>query len=68
MEVTEAAPHRCAARFSACAGFNRNLWLDAAGACVATLEVCGAREVSLALGEDGAKDGDEHASMTATWK
>jgi hypothetical protein len=66
MEVTRAETGRADAYFSGCVGFDRNIWEDAIGGCVAVLELCGAKDVQIRV-DDGGEDGDEKLLGIATW-
>jgi hypothetical protein len=67
LDVTRAEQGVVDARFSGCAGFDRNIWEDALGGCISALEACGAKGVQLTV-HAGGGDGDDHLCGTATWR
>lgn len=61
----EARPGFAHARFREARGFDHVLWQDVVGGCAGVLEVCGAKDLKMAIVGGG---GDEsHLSLTATW-
>jgi hypothetical protein len=67
VEVPEARPGFARARFSACTGFDHNLWEDSLGGTLALLEACGAGDLQLTV-HSGGGDGDDHLEASTTWK
>lgn len=54
------------ARWTGCAGFDRNLWLETFGSCEMYLELAGATHVRLRVLSGGAA-ADDHAELQAHW-
>jgi len=54
-------------RWSGCAGFDRNLWLDITGGVEGALKACGAEQINL-VRLSGGDDGDDVHELKATWK
>jgi hypothetical protein len=66
LEVPRAIHGSAHARFSGCAGFNRDLWEDTVGGCTGVLEVCGGRNVEIKL-ISGGQDNDDGCEFEAVW-
>lgn len=66
LAVTEARKGFACGRWTGCAGFDKNLWLDMIGSSEAALEACGATHVRHRIVEGGG-DGDPNATVELRW-
>jgi hypothetical protein len=66
MTVLASERGRARARWSECAGFDRNIWTDVFGGCEAALTAAGGRQVRVRV-VSGGGDADETAEVQATW-
>lgn len=66
LEIVEAREGMARARYTKCAGFDRNVWERAIGGSLGLLEVCGAQHVRLRV-VSGGGDGDDSLDLEARW-
>jgi hypothetical protein len=66
IEIVEAREGMARARYTNCAGFDRNVWERAIGGSLGLLEVCGAQHVRLRV-VSGGGDGDDSLDLEARW-
>jgi hypothetical protein len=65
LEIPEARPGFCRARFTGCTGFDPLMWEDAVAGAAGVLEACGGKDVKTTVIEGGGTD--DHVTVNATW-